>query len=214
MPLFHFCGDPHSQFDQIIDAARAKRPDAIVLLGDLDLKCPLDEALSGIPDHTEVVWIPGNHDTDNDANYDNLFGSKYSGKSLHGRVTTVCGVKIAGLGGVFRGKIWDGTVAHFESQDAFLKACGKGNRWRGGLMLKHRSTIFPSDVKGFDGLDADVLVTHEAPDLHKLGSPVLSRLAESLRVKHAFHGHHHQTIEYPGGVWRGVGIRHVFELHL
>lgn len=214
MPTFHVCGDPHGEFAHIVVAARDERPAAIILLGDLDLKSPLEQALSGIPDSTEVFWIPGNHDTDNDVSYDNLFASAHAAGNLHTRVLTVGGVRIAGLGGVFRGKVWNGLYAPYASPDDYTSRCGKGNLWRGGLPLKHRSTIFPSDIEAFAGLSADILVTHEAPDAHRLGSRVIGKLAASLGVKHALHGHHHESIAYPDGVWRGVALREIFRLHI
>jgi hypothetical protein len=54
---------------------------------------------------------------------------------------------------------------------------------------------------------ADVLITHEAPDLHPFGSPVLTDLAGKMGVTKAFHGHHHMDKIYPGGIWVGIGLR-------
>ena len=120
------------------------------------------------------------------------------------------GILIAGIGGVFREKVWDGTLlaarGDINSPKDFARTCGAGNRWRGGTPLKHRSSIFPSMVEKYRGMRADVLVTHEAPDLHKHGNAALTRLAADLGVRAAFHGHHHQRIVYPGGVWQGVSL--------
>jgi len=141
-----FCGDPHGHFERIIEAVHAHRPSAIVLLGDVQPKEPLEQALIPILDLTEVWWIHGNHDTDSDADYDNLFGSALADRNLHGRVVEVAGTRIAGLGGIFRGQIWDASGKPvFASKEDFLARCGKGNRWRGGMPRKHRSTIFPDD---------------------------------------------------------------------
>jgi len=71
---------------------------------------------------------------------------------------------------------------------------------------------FPSDVGAFDGLSADVLVTHEAPGMHRFGNSVLSDLATALRVRRAFHGHHHESIVYPDGIWHGLGLREIHQL--
>jgi Calcineurin-like phosphoesterase len=102
-----FCGDPHGHFEHIHAAVREHRPAGIVLLGDVQSREPLELALKPILDLTEIWWIHGNHDTDSDADYDNLFGSALADRNLDGRVVEVAGTRIAGLGGIFRGQIWD-----------------------------------------------------------------------------------------------------------
>lgn len=206
MATIFFCGDPHSRFGHIIRAVEAHRPDAVVLLGDQTAKNPLDVELASILDKTKVYWIPGNHDSDDELHYDNLFESGLKGRNIEDRVIAVAGITIAGIGGVFREKVWDGQVPGKYSPKVFVKTMGAGNKWRGGLPLRHRTTIFPSDIEQFNGMRVDVLVTHEAPDLHRIGNVALTRLAQSLHVRKAFHGHHHQMIEYPGGVWQGVSL--------
>ncbi|CDG85431.1 murein transglycosylase C [Janthinobacterium agaricidamnosum NBRC 102515 = DSM 9628] len=204
------CGDPHGRFSHIVDAVLEERPAAVILLGDLDLQRPLHEELAPIIGVTDIRWIHGNHETDSELHYDHLFGSRLADRGLHGRVVEVAGLRVAGIGGVFRGKIWDGQHPRFDSQQSYLRVHGKGNDWRGGLPLRHRSSIFPSDIAGLQHLQADILVTHEAPDLHPHGFAPLSALARSMGVRAAFHGHHHATIVYPDGVWRGVALREIF----
>lgn len=206
------CGDPHGEFDHILAAAEEEKPDAVILLGDLDLQAPLDIVFDRIKAQTQLWWIPGNHDTESEAAYDFLFNSSLADHNLHGRVVDIGGVRIAGLGGVFRSKIWAGGDARYDSQEEYLRTCGKGNLWRGGLPMRHRSSIFPSDISLLKNARADILVTHEAPALHQYGSPVLSRLASDLQVKSAFHGHHHQSLSYSDGVWHGVGLRDIYRL--
>lgn len=192
-----FCGDPHGHFEHIIEAAQAHQPAAVVLLGDVQPKEPLEVALRPIIDLTEVWWIHGNHDTDSAADYDNLFGSALADRNLHGRVVEVAGVRIAGLGGIFRKQIWPAPgQPHYTSAEAFLAQCGKGNRWRGGLPRKHRSSIFPSDYEPLLQEKADVLVTHEAPSCHRHGFRSIDDLATSLGAHMAYHGHHHEHIDY------------------
>lgn len=55
---------------------------------------------------TEVWFIHGNHDTDSDDDYDNLFNSVLADKNLLGRVVEVERLQIAGLGGVFHSQVW------------------------------------------------------------------------------------------------------------
>ena len=41
-----FCGDPHGYFEHIIEAVQALRPEAVILLGDLQPKRPLEVELA------------------------------------------------------------------------------------------------------------------------------------------------------------------------
>lgn len=184
------------------------RPAAVVLLGDVQAQQPLEAVLRPILDITEIWWIHGNHDTDSDADYDNLFGSTLADRNLHGRVVEIDGVRIAGLGGIFRGQVWHAPdPPRFPSPDAFVAQCGKGNRWRGGLPRKHRSSIFPSDYDALLQEKADVLVTHEAPSSHPHGFQAIDDLAASLGVQKAFHGHHHEHVDYSEGDVQKLGFR-------
>ena len=168
MPSFLICGDPHGHFQHILNALRNNAVDAVLLLGDLDLHSPLHSVFHDLCRKISVHWIPGNHDTDNETAYQALFESEFADHNIHGKVVDICGVRVAGLGGVFRSKVWDGAKAPtYQSQADFIRRCGKGNLWKGGLPLRHRSTIFPSDVAALDGQKADLLVTHEAPNLHE-----------------------------------------------
>lgn len=212
MPTFFICGDPHGRFEHIVDAARRERPVAVILLGDLELNAPLDIVFGQICDHSPVLWIPGNHDTEDEQAFDFLFNSELASNNLHGRVVDIGGMRIAGLGGVFRSKVWTGAQATYGSPEEYVSKCGEGNLWRGGLPMRHRSTIFPSDVERLCNESADILITHEAPGEHKHGNIVLSELARELGVKAAFHGHHHESIRYPDGVWHGVGLGEIVRL--
>ena len=93
-----FCGDPHGQWQHIIDAAEQTHARAVILLGDLEPAQPLHIELETI---WERVWfIHGNHDTDHAGNFGNVWHDEVSERSLHGRVVTLpCGTRIAGLGG-------------------------------------------------------------------------------------------------------------------
>jgi len=155
-----FAGDNHSRFRHIIDVVRRHRPSAIVLLGDVQAKRPLHDELAEILSIAQIFWIPGNHDSDSVEDYDNLFGSALADRNLHGRVLNIGGVRIAGLGGVFRERVWmpPAEPVHASAKE-FMRVAGKGNRWRGGLPLRHRTTIFADDYYSLARLRADVLVT-------------------------------------------------------
>ena len=63
-----------------------------------------------------------------------LFDSKLADHNLHGRVVEIAGLRIAGSGGIFRGKVWEPpTPARFGTPLQYFAQCGKGNLWRGGL---------------------------------------------------------------------------------
>lgn len=61
---------------------------------------------------------------------------------------------------------------------------------------KHRSTIFPNDYQALLTEQADILVTHEAPSCHHQGFREIDDLARRLGAKTAFHGHHHEQVDY------------------
>jgi len=194
-----FCGDVHGNFAFVIQAVRVHRPVAVVFLGDLQAQRPLEQELEAILGLTEIWFIHGNHDTDSQADHDNLFLSALADRNLHGRVVEVAGTRIAGLGGVFRGEVWCPPEApEYEFAKAYLKKKGKGYLWHGGLPLKHRSTIFPDEYARLVGQCANILITHEAPSCHPHGFEAIDELARSLRVHTTFHGHQHDRLDYTG----------------
>lgn len=218
MHMILFCGDPHGQFSHIIEAVQEHQPKAVILLGDLQAKRPLEIELAPILDRTEIWLIHGNHDTDSESDHDHLFGSKLADRNLHGRAVEIAGLRIAGLGGVFRGKVWEPpTLARFDTPQQYQAQCGKGNLWRGGLPLKHRSTIFPVDFESLQKQRADILVTHEAGSAHPHGFAAIDELARRLGVSTSFHGHHHDQRDYSAERTRlgfnafGVGLRGIID---
>lgn len=213
LPQIFFCGDPHGCFDQINEAARLYEPDALVILGDMQAYAPLEEILEEALAYAPVWWIPGNHDSDSDETYDHLWRSGLAAHNLHGRVANVAGLRIAGLGGVFRGQVWMPDEApNYFCPATFIRRVGLGNVWRGGLPRRHRTTIFPSVYQSLMHQRADILVTHEAPSCHRKGFAAIDELAESLGVSRLFHGHQHEERTYGrqhGILMQGVGYRGV-----
>lgn len=216
LPEIFFCGDPHGEFEQINEAVRLHKPAAVVILGDLQPPAPVEELLEEALALTDVWWIPGNHDTDTDEFYDRLWRGPLASHNLHGRIANIAGLRIGGLGGVFRGQVWmpDGTPNYF-CPATFIRRVGTGNVWRGGLPRRHRSTIFPSVYQNLMRQRADVLVTHEAAGCHRKGFVAIDRLAKALNVKWHFHGHQHEDRVYgqhQNVTVRAVGYRGVVNL--
>jgi predicted phosphodiesterase len=210
-----FCGDPHGRFRHILDAVKKHRPAAIVLLGDVEATHPLQDELAAILSLTEIYWIVGNHDTDNESAYDHLYGSTLRDRNLHGRVVDVAGVRIAGLGGIFREKVWMPPAPPiYPSAKEILRTRGNGNRWRGGLPLRHRSTILADDYHALAKKQADVLVVHGAPGEHPQGNEAYELLAVAMNAQKLFHGHTHDSLPYRIQAIRmfGVGLRGITNL--
>ncbi len=201
-------GDNHGHFDHIVEAAKQYRPSALISVGDITetaadgIVTPVHVALAEVLDlGIPFYWIPGNHDTETEGQYDALFGS-CGQTNLDGRVLTLedpelGSVRIAGLGGIFRGQVWrPPEQPNYASAADFQRRMGKGNHWRGGLPLKHRSTIFPDTYKKLSGMRADVLITHEAGGHHPMGFAEIDLLAAAMGVRRTFHGHHHDRPDY------------------
>jgi len=187
-----FAGDPHGKFDQINAAVIKYKPEAVVLLGDYDLDQPFEDYLKPTANISKIFCIHGNHDFSKKLWHDNLFKSAYATHSIHLKVVEVAGLRIAGLGGVFLNKIWyPPSFPKWNNKSHFLKFQPSNIRKQQGL-LKHKSAIWPDEFDRLKELDADILVTHEAPGCHKYGFAVIDELACAMGVKKIIHGHHHQ----------------------
>lgn len=199
-PKLMFFGDPHGDFRFVVRSVECHRPEAIVLLGDLQPRRPLQIELAPVMELTSVWFVHGNHDTDSESGHDHLFGSTLADRNLHGHVVEVAGLRFAGVGGVvgvFRQSIWvPSEPPAFRSVAKRLRSLRPCERWRGGLPLRHRSSIFPDVFERLARQRADVPVSHEALGGHTHGWPVLDALATSLGVQVAAHGHLHQNIDY------------------
>lgn len=212
-----FCGDCHGRFDHVIAAAHRLQPEAVVLLGDMEFTRPAHIELAAIAD---VVWfITGNHDTDRPEAWANLMESGLADRCLDGRVVTLpSGIRLAGLGGVWRAKCWAPPApAVHESYDAWLDSLQSGWHKRQSMYaterLKHRSTIFPAVYDKLALQQADILVTHEAPSPHPYGWAAVDELAQALGVRESYHGHQHDSLNHSAHWPRltfqcfGVGLR-------
>jgi len=187
-----FAGDPHNNFKPLISVVQQKKPEAVVLLGDYDLAAPLEDVLSEITNLSDIHWIAGNHEYETPDKHRFLFDSALAGKNLHLRVTEIAGIKIAGLGGIFLGRVWyPPRPPKWSSKQAYLQA--QPALYKRGLSLKYQSAIWPEEFQALGRLKADILVSHEAPGSHRYGFSAISDLAAAMGVKQIFHGHLHEN---------------------
>lgn len=213
------CGDNHGRFGHILDAIEFVRASAmgtisdVIFLGDIEAQRPFEIEIAPILAlGVEVHWIVGNHDTDSEENWRHLQGSMH--RRLDGKVTEIAGLRIAGLGAVFRGQIWyprDSKNAdavaepHFDSFTDFEadlrrrqppRIAASIDAVKNGTLRKHCSTIFPDVVRSLAAQRADILLTHEAPGYHRHGFDELTRLAQAMGVRMAVHAHHHENLDH------------------
>jgi predicted phosphodiesterase len=187
-----FAGDPHGNFEPLVTAVKKHKPEAVVLLGDYDLERPLESYLHEIIGQTEILWIAGNHDFESHSKYTNLFNSALAQNELHLKVKEVAGIRIAGLGGIFLGRVWyppqppkwTGKSHYLQKQPGLRQP---------GMSLKYQSAIWFDEVEAFKTLKADILVTHEAPGSHRHGFRVIDEIGLAMGVKNIFHGHLHEN---------------------
>lgn len=190
-----FIGDPHKLLDQAAAIAAAEQADLVILAGDQTPEESMDEVMHRFP--CKVRFILGNHDTDEECFLLNHL--PVWDKNINCRVIEFGGVRIAGLGGVFRGAIWyprHEKTWRFYDRESFLKHCRSHSRYKDWLPRKHWSTIFPEDFETLKSKGpADVLVCHQPPSIHRHGFKEIDHLAEHLNVKMVIHGHHHEFYE-------------------
>ena len=94
-----------------------------------------------------------------------------SAANLHCRVAQVGSWRVAGLGGIFRRRIWsppeDPTFPSYEAWRADLldrrppKDFGLAESTE---ERRHLTTIFPEAIAALERQGADILISHEAPE--------------------------------------------------
>jgi len=215
-----FCGDPHGQFENIINAVKTHQPKAIIMLGDYGLENPLETMLAPIIGEVEIHWIAGNHDFDQDIYYKNLFDSALKSGDLNLKVVDINGIKIAGLAGIFKGKFWkEGEEPKFKNKQAWLNSQPSNVKKavkKKGMPLHVQTAIWFDELEYMKkNIQADILVSHEAPSCHRFGFSVIDELAEAIGAKHIIHGHHHEYYKAKinkGTLVTGVDIQGVINL--
>ncbi|MDX8389475.1 MAG: metallophosphoesterase [Mariprofundaceae bacterium] len=199
-----FVGDPHGLHHHIAEEIVAHPAEACVLLGDQCYEEPIDHLFADVAALSKLRWIHGNHDTDRPGWYQNLFDSPWHKTcSLDARSENFSGVRVAGLGGVFRGKIWHPEIDKKYLSRSIWKQVHPSKHFAPGAR-KNESSIWPEDYDRLMMQEADILVTHEAPSCHRNGFAVLDELAEMLGARLIVHGHHHQ--QYSDVLANGIAV--------
>ena len=190
-----FAGDPHGSFIHLYPFLQDNENPALIILGDLQLTSVAE--LDKLAQYCDLWFIHGNHDSKTDAAFEALWGTEWKTRNLHGKVVKIQSKRIAGLGGVFRGQIWmPPNKPLFFDPIHFCQYCPPEKLWRSGIPLRHRTSIFPSDIEHLATQQADILICHEAPKPHPSGFAVLNELAEKMGVQQIYHGHHHENFNY------------------
>lgn len=177
-------GDVHSHFEHIeqaLDITKIK-PVAVIFLGDLECPIPLEECIEGILKRdVEVYWIIGNHDTDCQENWDNLSSPESMARRINGKVFSVDGIRVAGLGGVFRGEAWhegiEGGRPSFASYAEYEKAIRNERNLK--QRLSRQDLVQMQAVPSRQGA-ADLLDSYRAGKLLKHRSTIFPDTYEDL----------------------------------
>ncbi len=207
-PHLLFCGDPHGDFTALRRAVARARPAAVVLLGDLDLERPAAEEFADvIAAGIAVLWVPGNHDAQATRWHHHLIAGGLGAGALHGRVLSVGGARLAGLGGIFMEAVWRPGAAPgrppWRTAAEWLAAHPEHDTLPGLL----RGAIWPADYDRVAALAADILVCHDAPASHRKEYGALDALAAAVGARLIVHGHHHESYAATlGNGVRAVGV--------
>ena len=195
-------GDVHGSFKHIGRALMAAKvqPRWLLFLGDIDVDHkPFVQVLEPLRRNcpqVRVAFIHGNHDADSYEHWEMLHDCG-DALPIHGQIVDLDGVRVAGLGGNFLGRVW------YPPQEAkFVNKQGALDRgafqWRAGQRPSpaFHAAIYPDDFNKLSAQRADILVTHEAPSCHRYGFEAIDELARSMRVVRSFHGHMHDDCSH------------------
>lgn len=157
-----FLGDVHGNFKHIEEALKYSNPQPrwLIFLGDVDIDhVPFREVLRPLKENYPclgVAFIHGNHDADSYEHWDMLHDCG-DAVALHKKVVTLDGIRIAGLGGNFMGRVWNPPAEPtFQSKEA---AMNRGPyQWRDGQRPNPslNAAIYPSDVVSLAAQRADI----------------------------------------------------------
>ena len=195
-----FLGDVHGEFGHIENALMAAQraeafPKWIVFLGDIEiylksLREVLEPLIKKYPS-LRFGFIFGYHDAASYTHWECLHDCG-DAIAFHGKVVDLDGVRVAGLGGSFLGRVWaPPSPPKYGCKDEAMVR--DPNAWRDGQrpIPKLNGAIYPSDFTALAHQKADILITHDAPSCHQYGWRALDQLARDLGVVRIFHAHTH-----------------------
>lgn len=207
-----FLGDVHGEFRHIGSALEVAEssdsmPAWLIFLGDVEIvHQPFRKYLQSLRfrfPSVKVAFIHGNHDADSYEHWACLHDCG-DAVALHGRVADLDGIRVAGLGGSFLGRVWAPPAAPAFANKAAAMARGSYG-WRDGQRPspKLHGAIYPDDVAQLAAQRAHLLITHEAPSCHPYGWSVLDQLARDMGVVRSLHGHTHDDLTVAYALERG-----------
>jgi len=219
------CGDVHGNLTALQRALQwePSPPEAILFLGDMDPPEPIGPWLrQTVGEFIPFRWIHGNHEVDTEQRSRDTFDALGIELNIDGKVVEIQGLRIAGLGGIFRKEIWMPPALplfqRIEDYEAHLRGLGSKEPFVDAKLRTHRSSIFPNAYDALAEQSADVLLIHDAPSCHPHGNAAYDDLAQVLGVKWVAHGHHHDARDYSADTSRfgfqtiGVGKRGITTL--
>jgi hypothetical protein len=190
---------------------------------------PLEEEMAPL-ERKGVEWyfIAGNHDADSQELARRVWSRRTEPHNIHARVVTLpCGLRLAGLAGVFRPEVWypqvgdknGGRTTHYSRSD-LARVTPQQRRFNPygdeepELEHVHWASIFEEEYDTLAEMHADILVTHEAPSYHSdfslkgSGFQAIDELAQFLGARYVVHGHQHDDLD-SSAYW----VRQGFETH-
>lgn len=195
------CGDIHGEMTHLKRALQREpvAPTAILFLGDMDPPEPIGPWIEhAIGQEMPYWWIHGNHETDNENWFENAFEAPGMERNISGKVIEFQGLRIGGLGGVFREEVWmpprEPVFRNFDDYEQRLPR--HLNPYADAKLRTHHSTIFPDEYEALAEQNADVLLIHDAPSCHRYGNAAYDLLAQVMGVRWVAHGHHHDALDY------------------
>ena len=225
-----FIGDIHRDWASVEKGLSKldRFPQAAILVGDIECTEPLDALAAPLLSRgIQVFWISGNHDNDGGPDMwanlaDPVRNPITSGGALHGKITEIAGLRVAGLNGIFRPRVWDPKrqpgLRHRHELPTNLAKLGPALRPEHVAALTHSLStiaIWPEDVDALAAQQADILVVHDAPCSHRDGHEVLTALALKMGARLIVHGHHHVSYinDHASGL-QAMGVGAAWGIHL
>ncbi len=223
--MIWFLGDVHGHFEHIAQAVDAapKKPKAVILLGDVEAPIPLYECMRDV-ESRDIAWhwIIGNHDTDSRENFSNISDPTSTAHNIDGRVIEIGGMRLAGLGGVFRGEVWfprDGETASFSSYADFSRSSQMYRQLKTRLSKRDiaQAQAVPPESRHWQAQLLELsraggLLKHRStifPDVYRR---LMSQRADIL-VTHEAPGAHPHGFEVIDHLARTMGVKWLFHGH-